>query len=75
MTTPTIVVFPGASLMALTPTADGGLRVRCPGCGARQVYKPPVTGELAFVHEAGCPIHQQIQDAIARYKKETVVHG
>lgn len=58
-----VVFFPGASLMEIA-TVDGGLHVRCPGCGNEQIYR----GERAadFEHDDGCPVHAQIQQALRR---------
>lgn len=77
MNTPVFVVFPGASLMDVTPVA-GGLRVECPGCGAMQVFTPPRNGEhqhWAFTHEDECPVHARIEAAIARYERRVVRRG
>jgi predicted RNA-binding Zn-ribbon protein involved in translation (DUF1610 family) len=55
-----VVLFPGASLMEITPL-DDGLRVRCPGCGNEQVYRGDRVRD--FGHEDGCPVYARIQQA------------
>ncbi len=68
MTTPVLVVFPGASLMDIREV-PGGFEVRCPGCGATQHYQVgPTVQHGTFVHEDGCYVHARIQKANLRYQ-------
>jgi hypothetical protein len=57
-----LLVFPGASLMEITPLDDGGLLVRCPGCGHEQVFRG--TGERGFTHGERCPVFAKIDRAM-----------
>lgn len=67
-----MLVLPGASLMEITPLADG-VRVRCPGCGNEEEYRG--TGDRRFMHEADCSVHQQIARAMRLYVRDVVRHG
>ena len=63
-----VVVFPGASLMEIQPVSKGLTRVRCPGCGASQLYTPgpPGVANVAFVHEDDqCPVFLRIKSLLA----------
>jgi len=73
---PRLVLLPGASLMEMTPVA-GGLNVRCPGCGAEQLFADGAVGttSAAFVHADRCPVHRRIEQAIKRYERATVRRG
>jgi hypothetical protein len=63
----TVWLFPGASIMKFTWLSDGLAIVRCPGCGASQLFStaaPPAT----FVHEDDeCPILRRIEAALAMF--------
>lgn len=56
-----VCIIPGASLMRITPTADG-LRMTCPGCRVSQDYRG--AGHHAFPHGDDCPIHARIVRAL-----------
>ena len=62
MTTPVLVVFPGASLMDIRPVA-GGVEVHCPGCDTTQLFRGDEPGTMrqdAFEHAGDCPVHMYI---------------
>jgi hypothetical protein len=65
---PVIWLIPGASIMKITWLSAGSAILRCPACGASQVFStasPPPT----FVHEDDdCPILRRIEAALARYR-------
>jgi predicted RNA-binding Zn-ribbon protein involved in translation (DUF1610 family) len=61
------LIFPGASLMEITPL-DDGVHVRCPGCGAVRIYRD-ADHRGAFLHEDGCPIFARIQRATEQYER------
>lgn len=67
---PMILILPGLSLMDVQPLTVGVVVVRCPGCGAAQVFAAAPTGEMteaAFVHQnEQCPIRLRIEAAIAK---------
>jgi hypothetical protein len=65
---PRVLLFPGATLMELTPTA-GGLRVRCPGCRATRVVHDDET-DVTFKHEEHCPVYHRIEAATRRYAQK-----
>jgi predicted RNA-binding Zn-ribbon protein involved in translation (DUF1610 family) len=67
-----LLILPGASLMELTPL-DGGVRVRCPGCGNEQEYRGK--GHREFTHRDLCPIHARIEQAIHVYERDEVKRG
>jgi hypothetical protein len=56
------VVMPGASLMQIDVTADGGVRMTCPGCQESRVYYD--AGDRVFPHRDGCPVYARIQRAM-----------
>ncbi|MEQ1897614.1 MAG: hypothetical protein ABL971_09555 [Vicinamibacterales bacterium] len=66
----TVLLMPGASLMDIRPLATGGMRVRCPGCGATMVMtarSAAAVSQVTFVHEDdACPVLAQIKVALAR---------
>lgn len=66
-----VIVFPGASLMDITPDG-GGLRVRCPGCGREQVYDGGDAAE--FVHESGCDVERRVRNGLTQ-SKSGPIHG
>jgi len=65
--------IPGASLMEITPCADGGLRVRCPGCGHEEDYRG--TGHRVFQHADHCAVYARIAEAIEIYRRDVVKQG
>jgi hypothetical protein len=73
---PIVVVFPGASLMAIRPV-PGGIEVRCPGCDGVQRFPAHAgrVGEAAFLHEDHCPVQARIRAAIDQYEQQHVRHG
>lgn len=77
MSRPTVLLFPGASLMEITPLSSG-VQVRCPGCGAVQRFllsEMGTAGHVAFTHEDGCAVHSRIQAAIQQYERGVVNYG
>jgi hypothetical protein len=66
--TQTVILLPGASLMAIQPLAPGMTLVRCPGCGAMKVFTSGPAGEIthvAFIHDDdACPILLRIWEAL-----------
>jgi hypothetical protein len=68
------VSIPGASLLELEPV-EGGLRVRCPGCGCVQVLGEQAEGVVEFIHEDECPVHARIAAEIAKYERAVVNRG
>lgn len=77
MSAPVLLVFPGASLMDIEPVA-GGVRVRCPGCDAEQVFATPGSGQqrcATFEHEADCPVHARIRAAVEQDQRAVVRRG
>ena len=67
-----VMFLPGASLMEITPLADG-VRVRCPGCDHEQDYRG--TGHREFTHGKRCSIYKRIEQAIEVYKRDEVNRG
>lgn len=76
MTVPTVLVFPGASLMDISAGPEG-IAVRCPGCEARELWRPEAGAFRveAFHHEDGCPVHARILVAIRQYARQAVRRG
>lgn len=70
---PTVLMFPGLSIMEQRWLSPGLLLVRCPGCGASLVYSTADPATM-FVHEdEDCPILRRIEAAIAMF--EAMVGG
>jgi hypothetical protein len=64
-----ILLFPGASLMQLTPVA-GGLRVRCPGCGHTEIVRDNQRA-VDFRHRDGrCPVLRRLEAAERRLPRQ-----
>jgi len=61
-----VIMFPGASLMRITPL-DDGLHVSCPGCRREQTYHGERAAE--FVHDAGCPVEELVRHASDRVRR------
>lgn len=66
------VILPGASLMEIMPLADG-FCVRCPGCGATQVYRGH--GHRVFTHGDRCEVFARIERATEIYARDVVNRG
>jgi predicted RNA-binding Zn-ribbon protein involved in translation (DUF1610 family) len=66
------LILPGASLMEITPLADG-VRVRCPGCGNEEEYRD--TGHREFRHEDRCAVYARIEQALRIYEQDEVKRG
>ncbi|HYT73515.1 MAG TPA: hypothetical protein VEL79_02095 [Vicinamibacterales bacterium] len=67
----TVIVFPGLSIMQRRWLSAGLLIVRCPGCGASQLFST-ATAPAPFVHEdEDCPILLRIEAAFAMLKAVT----
>ena len=67
----TILIFPGASLMEFHWLSIGLVVVRCPGCGASQMFST-MTAPMDFMHEDDdCPILRRIQAALAMLRHAT----
>ncbi len=66
----TVLIFPGASLMDTRALAAGLVVIRCPACGASEVFAGDATGVImpvTFVHEDDdCPIFLRIEAALAK---------
>lgn len=65
---PVVLVFPGLSLMDIEVVAGGQVIVRCPGCGASQLFALQADEEPLppFQHQStGCRIRQRIEAALA----------
>ena len=61
---PTVLLFPGLSIMECTWLSAGLMVVRCPGCGASQMFST-TTPPAMFVHEDDdCPILARIEAAL-----------
>jgi hypothetical protein len=69
-----VFLFPGASLMQLSPIDDDHIRVRCPGCGVEQIFST-ADADAAFGHEDGCLIFAKIERAMKLYEKAAVNRG
>ena len=64
---PTVVIFPGASLMEIQQLAADTQLVRCPGCGATMVMIVRPGAYEEFVHaDEECPVLVRIEAALAR---------
>jgi hypothetical protein len=74
MTTPRLLVFPGASLMDIT-VHDDELVITCPGCHALLTVGPAVTGAIEFPHEDNCPVYARIRSALRDYERDVVRRG
>ena len=63
---PVVIAFPGASVMDITFVTARQFIVRCPGCGASQLFSLPPNGSTLppFLHKStACPIRQRIEAA------------
>ncbi len=67
-----VMFLPGASLMEVTPIADG-VRVRCPGCGNAREYRG--NGHREFTHEDRCSVYRRITQAMHIYERDEVKRG
>jgi predicted RNA-binding Zn-ribbon protein involved in translation (DUF1610 family) len=67
-----VLFLPGASLMEITPLADG-VRVRCPGCGHEQEYRGK--GHREFRHDDHCSVYARIEQALHIYERDEVKRG
>ena len=65
-----LLILPGVSLMDVQLVVPGVVVVRCPGCGASQLFAAAPTGEMteaAFVHQdERRPIRLRIEAALAK---------
>ena len=67
-----LLIIPGASLMQITPIADG-VRVRCPGCGIERELRGK--GHREFAHKDRCPVYEKIERAVHVYERDEVKRG
>lgn len=64
----TVLVFPGLSIMQRRWLSAGLLVVRCPGCGASQIFST-ANVPATFVHDDDeCPILRRIEAALTRLR-------
>jgi hypothetical protein len=65
-----VLTLPGVSLMNVHLGGPGLAVVRCPGCGASQVFAAAPTVKMtepAFIHQdEHCPIRLRIEAALVR---------